>query len=90
MTIDFSGTIAAANVSQQLFPKAKPNQYVGYQIQNTSAAVLYFADDGTPAKTTSMQIPTGGTYTSPPGLQWPNGVQIMGGTLNQTFVAKLF
>jgi len=90
MPLNLSGTIAAANVSQALFGSSKVNTYQGYQVQNTSSAVLYVEDNGQAATTSSLQVAAGTTYTSPPGCQPEKGVQIMGGTQGQTFVVKAY
>jgi hypothetical protein len=91
MAINASGSIAQANVSQSVFGKADAtSRYVGYQIQNTSASVLYFEDNGGKASASSMQLAAGATYTAPDGCIPFNGVQIFGATQGQTYVAKIY
>lgn len=90
MALNVSGTIAAANVSQAVFGKTALKLFTGYQIQNTSAGVLYFEDNGAPATTASMQIAAGQMYTSPDGCTPFNGMTILGGTLGQTYVGKVY
>jgi hypothetical protein len=90
MPLNLSGTIAAGNVSQSVFGKARPTQYQGYQIQNTSSGVLYVEDNGQAATSASLQVAAGTTYTTPDGCQPVNGVQIMGATTGQTYVFKAY
>ena len=91
MPSNVSGKITTANVSQSVFSKAQfVDGIAGYQIQNTSTAVLYVEDGGGAATTLSWQVAAGGFYQSPDDCRPALGVQIMGATAGQTFVAKLY
>ena len=91
MSYNYSGTIAAGGVAQVLIPPDTTGQLSGYQIENTSAGILYIEDGvGMTAGLTSEQIPAGGTYTSPDFLKLSAGVTIYGASIGQSFYCKAY
>lgn len=82
-----SGTLAAANVSQQLVPQDKTRTILFFQ--NVSAADLWLRE-GSAATTAqpSIKVPAGTTFIDKDGICMgkDGAVNVIGGTISQAFV----
>lgn len=86
--IDRSGSITTAGVAQQL--AAANAERLGWRLQNTSAADLWFNDTGGSASVGGagcFKVAAGGYYETAPGGASVAAISIYGATAGQTFSA---
>lgn len=86
---DRSGSIATAGAAQQL--AAANTARLGWRLQNTSAADLWFNDTGDSASAGGagcFQVASGGYYETPAGGASVASISIYGASAGQTFSAS--
>lgn len=74
---DASGAITGASAA---VAPANPKR-TGYQLQNNSTAVIWINDQGAAAvagAASAIQVPVGGTYTTPPGMAPKAAIAVIG------------